>query len=82
MDYEVLSTNNDFQKWFDYLPLDRQISKYKDEDGNIIVTGLKIFDVYNAFANARHIFRSAGWENYGDLCQKNDNSKLYTKALF
>ena len=39
-------------------------------------------DVYNAFANAKQSFRSAGYENYGNLCGDNEISKLYKKYHF
>lgn len=82
MDYIALSQNNDFQKWFKYQPLDAQIVRYAKDRSSIIAVGHKIMDVYNAFANAKQSFRSAGYENYGDLCGDNEISKLYTKYLF
>lgn len=82
MDYTALSQDNDFQKWFKYQPLDAQIVRYAKDKSSIVAAGQKIMDVYNAFANAKQSFRSAGYENYGDLCGDNEISKLYTKYHF
>ncbi|MBR3468210.1 MAG: hypothetical protein IKH28_00700 [Lachnospiraceae bacterium] len=82
MDYLALSKDDGFQKWFDYQPKDLQISKYKNVDGKTIVTALKILDVYNAFSNARFSFLSAGQDDCGKLCEKNDAGKLFVKAHF
>ena len=82
MDYIALSQDNDFQKWFKYQPLDAQIIRYAKNKSSIIAAGQKIMDVYNAFANAKQSFRSAGYDNYGDLCGDNEISKLYTKYHF
>lgn len=82
MDYIALAQDNDFQKWFKYQPLDAQIVKYGKSNSSIIAAGQKIMDVYNAFANAKQSFRSAGYDNYGDLCGNNEISKLYTKCHF
>lgn len=82
MDYTALSQNNDFQEWFKYQPLDAQIVRYAKDKSSIVAAGQKIMDVYNAFANAKQSFRSAGYENYGDLCGDNEISKLYTKYHF
>lgn len=82
MDYIELAQDNDFQKWFQYQPLDAQVVKYARDKSSIIAAGQKIMDVYNAFANAKQSFRSAGYDNYGDLCGDNPISKLYTKHHF
>lgn len=81
MNYALLAQDNDFYKWFKYQPLDAQIVRYAKKS-SIVAAGQKIMDVYNAFANAKQPFRSAGFENYGDICGGgNEISKLYTKYL-
>lgn len=82
MDYRELIKDDNFQQWFKYQPLDAQIIRYAKNKSSILAAGQKIMDVYNAFANAKQSFRSAGYENYGDLCGDNEISKLYTKYHF
>lgn len=82
MNYEQLMRDNDFHKWQKYEPLDSQYVKYSKTNPSAIAAGHKICDVYYAFANAKHSFRSADYKNYGDLCGDNEISRLYTKTHF
>lgn len=82
MNYEELSKDNDFHKWRNYEPLDTQYIRFSKTNPSAIAAGHKICDVYYAFCNAKHSFRSAGYHNFGDLAGNNEKSKLYTKAHF
>ena len=81
-DYEKLANDNSFHVWAKYEPLDVQYVRYAESDPSAIAAGHKIFDVYHAFANAKQSFRSANYQNYGDISGNNDISKLYTKTHF
>lgn len=80
--YQELAQDNDFHKWQKYEPLDSQYVKYSKTNSSVIAAGHKICDVYYAFANAKHSFRSADYKNYGDLCGDDEISRLYTKTHF
>ena len=80
MNYEELSKDNDFHKWQNYEPLDTQYIRFSKTNPSAIAAGHKICDVYYAFCNAKHSFRSAGYHNFGDLSGNDEMSQLYTKA--
>lgn len=82
MDYKELSNDNKFHKWLVYLPQEAQIARYGRNQLFIITSAWKIIDVYNAFVNAKQSFRSAGYEDYGDLCGDDETSRNYTKCHF
>lgn len=82
MNYEELTNNSTFNDWKNYEPFDTQYIRYAKTNPSIIAAGHKIYDVYLAFANARHSFRSAGYKNYGDLSGTDELSMLYTKTHF
>lgn len=82
MDYKLLAQDNNFHEWGKLEPLDTDYVKYGEADPSVIASAHKMVDVYSAFANARHSFMSAGYNNYGDLCSDNEISKLYIKTHF
>lgn len=71
-----------FQKWSKYEPIDSEYVKYAESEPSVISAAHKIGDVYHAFANARHSFMCAGYENYGDLCGSDEISRTYIKTHF
>lgn len=82
MIYDELTNDTAFLKWHKYEPMDIQYIRYAKTDPSVIASGHKINDVCYAFANARQSFRSAYYENYGDLSGGNEISQLYTKTHF
>jgi hypothetical protein len=82
MDYNLLAQDNKFHDWAKLEPVATDYTKYAETDPSIIAAAHKIVDVYSAFASAKQSFRSAGYENYGDLCGDDEISKLYTKTHF
>lgn len=82
MNYEQLIRDNEFHKWLKYEPLDSQYVRYSKTNPSAIAAGHKICDVYYAFANAKQSFKSANYQNYGDLAGDDDVSRLYTKTHF
>lgn len=82
MIYEELTKDTSFLQWNKYEPMDIQYVRYAKTEPSIIASGHKINDVCCAFANARQSFRSAYYENYGDLSGDDEISKLYTKTHF
>ena len=82
MDYDELTNDNAFHKWHKYEPLDVQYVRYAESNPSVIAAGHKICDVYHAFANAKQSFRSANYQNYGDLCGDDKISRLYTRTHF
>lgn len=82
MDYNYLREDSDFHKWHKYAPLDIQYIKYAESNPSVIAVGHKIDDVYQAYANARASFMFANSENFGDISDQTELSRLYTKTHF
>lgn len=82
MDYNYLREDSDFHKWHKYAPLDTQYIKYAESNPSVITVGHKIDDVYQAYANARASFMFANSDNFGDISDPTELSRLYTKTHF
>lgn len=82
MNYEDLTNDTAFLQWHKYEPMDIQYVRYAKTNPSVLASGHKINDVCYSFANARQSFRSAYYENYGDLSGNDEISKLYTKTHF
>lgn len=82
MTYDDIQNDKEFEKWFNYLPLDTQYLKYAADEPYLIAAGYKIFDVYQSFCFARQSVFNANANNFGDLCGSGEQNRLFTKSYF
>ena len=82
MDYNKIAKDETFFSWHEYAPSDIHYVLFSESAPYLIATGHKIDDVFYCFANARVSFLHSFSDNFGDISDNDDLSKLYAKTHF
>lgn len=78
MDYEEIVKNDEFHRWFDYIPHDVQYMKYAETNPSAVAAGFMIGEVYHTFAYARASLMFSLEKDYGDLAKQTDELSMLT----